>query len=106
MKRLPCLAAIVDFDRTLLRTDKTISGYTVHSYGGLDVVNGGVAEDFCSLLTGSGWRGRFLIRAVDDRFVPHASVNSSLARLGLDADGMYDTIKTNLSAAGGKDESN
>ena len=29
MKRLPCLAAIVDFDRTLLRTDKTISGYTV-----------------------------------------------------------------------------
>ena len=68
--------------------------------------HGGVAEDFCSLLTGSGWRGRFLIRAGDDRFVPHASVNSSLARLGLDADGMYDTIKTNLSAAGGKDESN
>ena len=29
MKRPPCLAAIVDFDRTLLRTDKTISGYTV-----------------------------------------------------------------------------
>ena len=29
MKRLHCLAAIVDFDRTLLRTDKTISGYTV-----------------------------------------------------------------------------
>ena len=29
MKRLPCLAAIVDFDRTLLRTDKTISDYTV-----------------------------------------------------------------------------
>ena len=29
MKRPPCLAVIVDFDRTLLRTDKTISGYTV-----------------------------------------------------------------------------
>lgn len=31
MNRLPCLAAIVDFDRTLLRSDKTISGYTVRS---------------------------------------------------------------------------
>ena len=29
MNRLPCLAAIVDFDRTLLRTDKSISAYTV-----------------------------------------------------------------------------
>ena len=82
------------------------AGYETVIFFEEGIRHGGVAEDFCSLLTGSGWRGRFLIRAVDDRFVPHASVNSSLARLGLDADGMYDTIKTNLSAAGGKDESN
>ena len=29
MNRLPFRAVIVDFDRTLLRTDKTISEYTV-----------------------------------------------------------------------------
>ena len=55
--------------------------------------HGGVAEDFCSLLEENGWNGSFTIRAVDDRFVPHASVNSSLAKLGLDPDGMYETIR-------------
>lgn len=50
--------------------------------------HGGIAEDFCALLNAAGWRGTFLIRAVDDCFVPHASVNASLARLGLDPDGM------------------
>ena len=64
------------------------------------IKHGGVGEDFCSLLAGNGWNGRFILRAVDDRFVPHASVNSSLAKLGLDSDGMYDTIK---SAISGKD---
>ena len=55
--------------------------------------HGGVGEDLCSILCGSGWSGSFIIRAVDDRFVPHASVNSALAGLGLDACGMSETIK-------------
>ncbi len=54
--------------------------------------HGGVAEDMCALLSEYGWSGNFTIRAVDDRFVPHASVNSSLAKLGLDPEGMYDII--------------
>ncbi len=57
------------------------------------IQHGGVGEDFCTLLVGSGWKGNFILRAVDDRFVPHASVNSSLAKLGLDPDGMYSTIE-------------
>ena len=57
------------------------------------IQHGGVGEDFCSILSGSGWTGSFILRAVDDRFVPHAPVNSSLANLGLDAEGMYSTIK-------------
>ena len=49
--------------------------------------------------------GRYecILRAVDDRFVPHASVNSSLAKLGLDPDGMYSTIEQIISAKSGKD---
>ena len=57
------------------------------------IQHGGIAEDFCSLLSQSGWQGHFIIRAVNDRFIPHATVNSALAGLGLDADGMYDTIR-------------
>ena len=57
--------------------------------------HGGVGEDFCSLLCASGWKGSFSLIAVEDRFVPHASVDSALARLGLDAKGMYETLKQN-----------
>ena len=55
--------------------------------------HGGIGENFCSLLEENGWKGCFTVRAVNDRFIPHASVNSSLARLGLDPDGMYHTLK-------------
>ena len=57
------------------------------------IKHGGVGEDLCALLSGTGWKGSFIIRAVDDRFVAHASVNSALAKLKLDPDGMYETIK-------------
>ncbi len=57
------------------------------------IKHGGVGEDLCALLSGTGWKGSFIIHAVDDRFVAHASVNSALAKLKLDPDGMYETIK-------------
>lgn len=57
------------------------------------IKHGGIGEDLCALLSGIGWKGSFIIRAVDDRFVAHASVNSALAKLKLDPDGMYETIK-------------
>ena len=55
--------------------------------------HGGIGENFCSLLEENGWKGSFTVRAVNDRFIPHASVNSALAGLGLDPDGMYHTLK-------------
>ncbi len=53
------------------------------------VRRGGIGEYLCSELEAQGWQGAFDIVAVEDEFVQHAPVNSSLAKLGLDADGMY-----------------
>ncbi len=72
---------------------KAASAYTTVVFFEEGIRHGGVGEDFCSLLCGSGWKGNFVICAVDDRFIPHASVNSALAKLGLDTDGMYHTLK-------------
>lgn len=60
------------------------------------IKRGGVGEYLCSELHQRGWQGRFVIRAVDNVFVPHASVNSSLKHLGLDEDGMYNTLSAEL----------
>ena len=81
---------------------KVASAYETIVFFEEGIRHGGVGEDFCSLLSGSGWNGRFLLRAVEDKFIPHASVNSSLAKLGLDPDGIYDTIKSAFSGKDGK----
>lgn len=52
------------------------------------VRRGGVGEYLCSELEAQGWQGEFDIVAVEDEFISHAPVKSSLAKLGLDADGM------------------
>lgn len=52
------------------------------------VRRGGVGEYLCSELEAQGWQGEFEIVAVEDEFISHAPVKSSLAKLGLDADGM------------------
>ena len=61
--------------------------------------HGGVAEDFCARLHDAGWHGQFAIVAVDERFVPHAKVDSSLAGLGLDAKGMTRRLRQALADA-------
>ena len=56
------------------------------------VRRGGIGEYLCSELEAQGWAGEFRIVAVEDTFIPHAPVASSLARLGLDTEGMSRTL--------------
>ena len=58
------------------------------------IKHGGVAEDMCARLHETGWQGRYSVVAPDECFVPHASVNASLAKIGLDEEGMYRTLLT------------
>lgn len=60
------------------------------------IKRGGIGEYMCAELHEHGWQGRFVIMAVNDVFIQHASVNSSLARLGLDTDGMYRILLSEL----------
>lgn len=53
--------------------------------------SGGIAEHLLDQLNQAGYRGLYHISAVD-RFVPQASVDSSLKQLGLDANSMAETI--------------
>ena len=62
---------------------------------------GGIGEYMCSELHAHGWKGDFSITAVNDVFVQHASVDSSLAKLGLDADGMYRILSSQLNGKDG-----
>lgn len=66
------------------------------------VKRGGIGECLCAELHARGWQGTFRIVAVDDQFVQHASVNSSLAKLGLDADGMYHTLSREIKGKDGR----
>ncbi len=56
------------------------------------IKRGGVGECLCAELHETNWQGGFTIHAVDDVFVPHATVDSSLKNLGLDEDGMYSSL--------------
>ena len=49
---------------------------------------GGVGEDFAAQLAEHAFRGSCRLFAIDDTFVPHASVAESLHALSLDAEGM------------------
>ena len=57
------------------------------------IKTGGVAEQTLAKLSEAGWNGEFVIRAVDDTFVPHSTVKEALAALGLDRAGMAASLK-------------
>ena len=50
--------------------------------------SGGVSERLASQLAESGYRGRIHIRAIEDGVIPQASVESTLAHLGMDEAGI------------------
>ncbi len=56
------------------------------------VKSGGVGEACATGLLEQGFKGKFKIHAIDNKFVPTASVSSALALNGLDFDGMKKAI--------------
>ena len=57
------------------------------------IKSGGVGEKFGSMLLESGYKGDYVLTAVNDEFVPHASVDSLMRKYKLDADGMINVIE-------------
>ena len=64
------------------------------------VRSGGVGEGFALMLLEKGYKGRFCLRAVENRFVPHESVSQQLERCGLDCDAMVEFIKNDFDTVG------
>lgn len=61
------------------------------------VVTGGIGQQLAAALQQAGWQGRYLLRAVDNRSLPHASVAQMRAAQGLDAAALAQAM---LSASG------
>ncbi len=57
------------------------------------ILAGGIGETFDYELTKMGYTGMYKITAIEDRFVPHARVDSALIQNKLDADSMYEIMK-------------
>ena len=57
------------------------------------IKNGGIGEHLISMLCEISWNGRFEIHAIENKFVPSASVSSALKSNGLDSDSMLRSIK-------------
>ena len=57
------------------------------------ILAGGIGETFDYELTKIGYDGSYKITAIEDKFVSHASVDSSLKKENLDADSMYRIMK-------------
>lgn len=53
---------------------------------------GGVGEHFASLLLEAGFPGQYVLRAVEDPFIKHASMFRILEQLGLNAEGICHTV--------------
>lgn len=55
--------------------------------------NGGAGQMFGSLILERGFKGRFVNHAIEPQFIAQASVPSTLARLGLDKNGMESLVR-------------
>jgi len=60
------------------------SGYGKVLFAEEGIQNGGIGEQFLTLLTENGYRGAYRLRAVEDTFVKQATVEESLRSLRLD----------------------
>lgn len=56
------------------------------------ILNGGIGETFGYLLQKNHYPGEFYLNAIEEAFVPQASVKSSLCRFCLDEKGMENII--------------
>ncbi|MDP4120957.1 MAG: transketolase C-terminal domain-containing protein, partial [Bacillota bacterium] len=57
--------------------------------------NGGIGEKMSVELSKRKYNGQFVLNAIDDRFIPHAPVDVTLKRLGLDCSGIVNMIVRN-----------
>lgn len=57
------------------------------------IKSGGIGEKLYMLLSENGFTGKYKLRAIDDKFVTHATVDSTLKKLGLDSDSIIKDIK-------------
>lgn len=55
---------------------------------------GGIGEHFLACMAERGYTGHCFLRGVGDHFVRHASMDESLAELGLDTAGIIQAVKT------------
>ena len=58
------------------------------------ILQGGTGEQFGFLLSQGGFSGKYHLSGIDGCFVKQASMQQTLAGLGLDAGGIYKTIVT------------
>ncbi len=80
---------IVKLNKIYPFSDELIN--TLKNYKTIDVFeevikNGGIGEHILALLQESGYKGDFKIHAIDNKFVPASSVESALAKNGLDTE--------------------
>ncbi len=57
------------------------------------VKSGGIAEKFGSLLINEHYNGKYKVCAINDEFVPHATIDSQFKRYSFDVDGMIEIVK-------------
>lgn len=62
--------------------------------------SGGVGEIFNEALTENHYKGEFILRAIDNEFVEHSTVELMLKKFGLDSDSMIKLIIYNLGING------
>lgn len=67
---------------------KTLSTYSSIHFYEETIKSGGIGEHLTSLLLQNGFKGEFTIHAIDNKFVPAASVASTIAANGLDYESM------------------
>ena len=67
---------------------KTLLSYSCIHFYEETVKSGGIGEHLISLLLQNGFKGEFTIHAIDNKFVPAASVASTIAANGLDYESM------------------
>ncbi len=57
------------------------------------IKSGGAAEKFGAELIQRKYKGSYIIKAIDGKFVPHGTVDSQFKKFSFDVAGMVDTIK-------------
>jgi 1-deoxy-D-xylulose-5-phosphate synthase len=56
------------------------------------IKSGGIGERVGAMLLAEGYKGKYAVHAIDNKFVPQASVEGALKSCGLDAEAMRKTI--------------